>query len=880
MKPLNPIMAVLVIASVGASPLRTLAADGDKPTAVAAAVENTNSINALTKILTENPDARKDAGKRFEEFLLNADKSGKSFVAIDVNATAAGAVAREWGETKGAIGSVAMFYFVAGPGLVTPGWVKTDPILSKTFVADGKWEPRLRIALADWTGKSQITKAREKSQVTAFLNNAAEKAATVFKDTRDSAEREQSIKDNDNTATKVPDASAGSGTRLNNGTTRDYTLKDLYEDGAEVTEISGPNDPNSRKISMKIYTKRLDNGQLVNEIGIFDITNTGDIFGQRFSLGDGDQSFVLDDRTPGHKKYELTFGPADKDGNRSITLARPDEAKKGGGVPLKTSVSALFLARADQAAKFGSMGDVAKVGDQEFYVLPQGGAKSGFVFFPKAATDARSKDNIRAFAPGLYAETGERGPDGWSQRIATGPKGGPHLGTVGDKQYRLVWNGKLTPPAWEVTDGGGDVTPPKPKPGEGTTPGGTPGGTPGTTPGGGTSQDGMSVADLELHLFKLAIEEGKCQKADIKLMAEDLKDKFRLVTCGKAGEKQVILLTPLSIEPKRQMIFSNIEKPPLALLNGRIVDHYLVLQFDKQVQYLDLNKKTEKKGFAIGGFVSNLVAGGDPDDKEKSGMTNMMIFIDALRYYMDVPSSSAVFAEVPKRVKAALGDKRFDLQASYSDGTLVVIGRGEVGGPTFQVWPGVNTPAADPASGLYAHLGGPTNVFEPETSSMDESFKVKIVVSKSFEYHLVGNAQTDIALYKLVDPTGKDKTDKHFLSFKYKGLDTANANPESAKVVKIFRTNFFQTFDEGAPLPKERTMQGLTLEKDPLVRGTLAYRFIAGSNEKRGVVGVFQNPQLAGEGQKDVKANCVGPIVWWGLSNREAALKVCMEDKF
>ena len=70
----------------------------------------------------------------------------------------------------------------------------------------------------------------------------------------------------------------------------------------------------------------------------------------------------------------------------------------------------------------------------------------------------------------------------------------------------------------------------------------------------------------------------------------------------------------------------------------------------------------------------------------------------------------------------------------------------------------------------------------------------------------------------------------------------------------------------------KRGMQGLTGAKDPLIRGTLSYRFIGGSNDKKGLLAVFENPQLVGgEGQKDAKANCMGPLVWWGIADRDAA---------
>ena len=437
MKPLNPIMAVLVIASVGATPLRTLAADGDN-SAPAAATEDKNPVNALSRILAANPAARTDAGKRISEFLLDADANGKSFVGPGVD-TKAPAVAREWGESTGSVGSVATLYFVTGPGLAVPGWALKDPILSKTFASGMKWEGRLRAALVNWTGKNQIDKTKEKTQVTAFLSDAAEKAAVVFSDPRTKEEIDLSVAANNTTAPVIPDTRRSPGTRLD-GASRQYTLDDLYaEPGAVVRDVSGPGDACSGRTSMKIYTKRLPppDGRIVNEIGIFDISDTNDIYGQRFPIDSGKQSFALDDRTAGHKKYELTFGPADASGNRTITFARPDEAKKGGGSSLTTSVSDLFIRRADQAQ---AMGNIVKIGGEEFYTLPQGGAKSALALFPKSVIDGRGTGDARDLIPSLYAEIGKRGSDGRNQNIEPGPKGGPHLGKVGLKEYHLEFN--------------------------------------------------------------------------------------------------------------------------------------------------------------------------------------------------------------------------------------------------------------------------------------------------------------------------------------------------------------------------------------------------------------------------------------------------------
>lgn len=849
MKPLNPIMAVLVIASVGASPLRTLAADGAS-SATAATPEDKNPLNVLTKILADNVSAREDAGKRMEAFLLEADANGKKFVAADVDPVALGAVAREWGKQAPA-DSVSVLYFVAGPGLSTPGWAAKDPVLSKTFVSGMKWEGRLRAALADWTGKSQIDKKREKSQVTAFLNDAAAKARTVFSDSRTKEEIDLSIEGNNTTAPAVPDTRRGPGTRLD-GATRQYTLADLYKDGAIEIDVSGPKDPHSRKISMKIYTKRLPDGSLVNEIGIFDITDTNDIFGQRFPIDSGKKSFALDDRTAGHKNYELTFGDADASGNRSIKFARPGE----GGVALATSVFELFRKRADQAA---AMGNVVNVGGKDFYILPQGGAKSAVTLFPKSIIDGReSGGDPRDLVPGLYAEVGKRGPDGRNMNLP----GKPPLGKVGDAEFHLEFNKALG--VWEVKDGPGDPPPAPPTTGDGSSPGGSnPGG---SNPGGGTPtpDGGVSIADLEALLLKSP--ECKKNPDDVKDLAPGLKGKYGIIACNSPidGLQQIILVPKSAATPGQQLRYGNV--PGFKLLRARFYDHYLVLQFDKQVQYLDLLKQDQEggkdSGFALSGFVA---------DKNASKFGDALAFVDAIKNYVPgVPSGA--FTEVPKRVAASVGSKPFNLTGAYAKEVFVVTITS--GGDTFMIWPELKKPGAAPDAtpNPYTSLSGPANAMDGAVSSVDEKFPDKLDLAESRQAKAV-KVQSDIALYESVDLNDKPEPKKHYVMFRYKAQDGTEA--------KVFRQKPFEVFNAANPYPGGALqMQGLTggdVVKDRVASG---YKFVSGSTKDRGVLAVFQNKQVTATNAKDGAANCVGPVLWWGLKDRDAALKACQEDKF
>jgi hypothetical protein len=860
MKPLNPIMAVLVIASVGATPLRTLAADGDKSAPVAAA-EDKNPVNALSRILAANPAARTDAGKRMEEFLLNPNSNGKSFLGDGVDRVALGAVAREWGEKAGAIGSVSMLYFVTGPGLAVPGWALKDPILSKTFVSGMKWEGRLRGALSapepkdpnwkgkDWTGKNQIKKTQEKSQATAFLNDAAEIAATVFSDPRTKAEIDLSVAANNTTAPVVPNTQRSPRTGLD-AMSRQYTLDDLYRDGAVVKDLTGPGDEGSRRISMKIYTKRV-NGVIVNEVGIFDISDSpDDIYGQRFQIGVGKQSFVLDDRTAGHKKYELTFGPADGDGNRAITFGRPDV--KGDGA-LTTSTSELFLKRAEQA---GKMGNIVNVGGQDFYVLPQGGARSALALFPKALIDGPPPANSRYLEPALFAEVGTRGPNGRNQNIA----GKPQLGTVGKTEFHLEFNADLG--IWEAKEGAGDPPP--------TTGGNTGSGNTGSGNTGGGNPGGISIVDREN--FLMTTMPGCTRKPDdTKDLAPDLKGKYGMLSCDDKikGHQNIIV----NLDSAKDRTYGTVEG--YKLLRARFFDHYVVLQFDKQQQYLDLLKwEKDANGefsYAISGFVM---------DKSASKFSEAKALADALKYYMGIKDGSAdagAITEVPKRAATVMAGKSFELNAGFPKDVLVVTAVS--GGDVYHLWPTVKLPGGGtvPTPNPYTTLNGPANALDGDVSSVNVKFEDKFETTDKRMALIVGTLASaeaqDFALYVSSDPIGKDTVNRYFAALRYRSPDPTE--------VHVFRQKYIEVFNKDNPYPAVALQMGGLAKVGAVVasRGAAGYKFISGTTKEKGVYAMFQNKQVSATNAQQGAANCVGPLMWWGL-DRDEAKKVCENDKF
>lgn len=146
---------------------------------------------------------------------------------------------------------------------------------------------------------------------------------------------------------------------------------------------------------------------------------------------------------------------------------------------------------------------------------------------------------------------------------------------------------------------------------------------------------------------------------------------------------------------------------------------------------------------------------------------------------------------------------------------------------------GENAPAANP----YASLSGPANAFDAEVASADRKFDDEMPISNSQKLKLAVPAKSDIALYETVDLLEKKEPKRYFAMFKYLALDPAPNGTET----KTFRQKPFEVFNTTSPYPGTGLqMQGLTADNKVVVRGTLAYRFVAGSKKEKGVLAVYQ----------------------------------------
>jgi hypothetical protein len=169
--------------------------------------------------------------------------------------------------------------------------------------------------------------------------------------------------------------------------------------------------------------------------------------------------------------------------------------------------------------------------------------------------------------------------------------------------------------------------------------------------------------------------------------------------------------------------------------------------------------------------------------------------------------------------------------------------------------------------------------------STDEAFPAEILLGESRKAKVMpGRLTADIAMYESVDAPKR-----YFLMFKYRANDPKVASePDGAQEVKMFRQKQFEVFSDTAPantapnlLPAKFEIQGLS--NAPVVAKTVqsGYKFVnPGASKERGVLAVYQNLQLSGQ-QKDQKANCVGPVLWWGtVKDRAEAQQICEDEKY
>lgn len=203
----------------------------------------------------------------------------------------------------------------------------------------------------------------------------------------------------------------------------------IYADGGIRRPIHGPRDQTTRIIAMQLYCDKDARGYVYSKLGIFDVTEPHDFYGQYFSLSDfsfrNGKTFPLNDRTPGHRNYTLSIAPG---AGVPIKFGRP-----GNEDQISTSRDKLLMIRARHAIDNGVR---VEIGSTEFLVIPQHGTLPGYVFFKgDLAARLANGDTSAAYEMFCVKTMRRAGGGGWERERGPLP-----IGEVDGRLYELAWD--------------------------------------------------------------------------------------------------------------------------------------------------------------------------------------------------------------------------------------------------------------------------------------------------------------------------------------------------------------------------------------------------------------------------------------------------------
>lgn len=874
MKPLKPVMAAILAASSLAAPLGAAFADeaplSDAALREKAVARDKEFVQRLVSLVDAKPAVRKDVGERLVKFILNREK-GRQYLTTGllddkVVIKTAESAARGWPDAKkGEAGKVAALYYVLGMGAdKAPAWAPAG--YEDEFKPNTVWGDRLAAALSGdkWDSTKQVAQSGAMDGTIALLNSAANWAQKILDDARTKGEIHGSIDANATTAVTPPTTDKPRNPLDTSGS--NFGFDDLYVNGAVVANVYAPNDDGYRRISMKVYTMKDDNGNFINKVGVVDITKP--------DIGTPSPTQWVDASKPGDT--DVVF----RDGGRPYTVTVNSDGtitmkRKGagdGGGQLTTSKEDLSSKRDDQIANGGTV----DIGGQSYYVLGQGGQKGSFMFFPKAQIDqmradrdAGKKPNLNAH-PDLMGDVVQAGPDG-TQPI----KGKPDLGTLpnGDP-YHLEFDLALR--AWKVVAGPGDKKPdPKTEPGTTST----------TTTDGGNGQP--PVTEEAPRNLEEAVQRAEADKKDkTKVWVEDEGNKgFDRATYARVrimsnhrdsdGMTHYKVLfdpalgvkgDPATNHPANEFEFQAMNGS-VRLLHVFGVRSFVGLEYGTGTQYYDLQSFANYVQHVFDSSLAYTQAGNYAvSNGQMQDVTSADVVADILTRYMKLKNDDAAFKTIFSRIVKYSGGKGFvvngDLKTLY-------LGVGEMG---RTIWPDDIASGDRNTNEKMTGLRGPGTAVDV-TGGEPGDFQQSMDAGQGRTATLV-KTENHAAIYAgEEDETsgGKTSTQKIWsVMLEYKN---DNGLPSRSKALPVFGTG-----KDRYHLPSTLHMQGLPDVKLP---SSTQLMMLYGSNQENGAIAAYRYTQpdkQGGSNVKDKKGNCGGVVLWWGGVTREKAQAACESD--
>ncbi|MFA6004222.1 MAG: hypothetical protein WC881_09150, partial [Elusimicrobiota bacterium] len=767
----------------------------------------------------------------------------------------------------------AELYFVMGAGDQAPAWVTAEPLLAQALTAKGTVRAQM---LADDSELKLWTKADPKAPkhqcmsgepqwAHSFLNFAAAKAHSILADPRVKAELVQSILDR-NKKEEAGAVAAGAGRgQVMKGLAKGFSFVDLYEKGGKVMWVKGKRDGFERRIAIKLITAK-DGDRLVDKIGIFDITNRGDILYREFAIStqQSEIKFPLDDRKPGMPEYTLQFEPQ-PGGNTKLSFGR-----KGGNVePMETSLWQLRQLRTEQVL---DAGNVTEIGGKQFLVMGQGGTRGSMLFYPM---DLKAKfDKGDSTKASFMADVNERSSEGVNETLL----GKNPIGYVNGKHYNLVYNQELG--LLEAKEGEPPAEPKPPVQGGGGT-------TPSTTAG---EEGGPDVIPSDLNdIEKIYYPKGYRRNMRIKAgLDPKLWEQTRILTLRQGEETfsmRNIWVVPQRLFSAGNMPSPTIEKASEAQIGAPVPDevravakHFLAFSCPLGTLYYDLNHEIPSQN-------------GSHPYMPMGSVQNKQIIIMHEDLLDDAMAQAGYSAGARKAAAAALAGgikaygkhERFNVSTSGKE--LIAKGKSRA----ILVWPVKGKAAAGEAAvdevgtssdqpQKKGKKGGQTVAGSPAPSGAGKAAAVEFgpdaeLPTTPQSMTLEEGKTEEVALMKMAggqDAISADKTAGIYVNKDgSRGYLLLRVQLPDGKFRRIVR--FQKVFVKGRRKEVIAAMPAVTLNgvgggiKVPDEASVDRITLRALGDVNRGVLIAVKAGMIASEQSAiSMKDNCLGPITWWG----------------
>ena len=840
-----------------------------------------NPVTILTQKLIKSPKGVGGSiAARIADYIVNGNDKGfissdlrsKDDVMVRISSTPAAWVAEKVKQHKAA--EVAQLYFVMGAGDQAPSWLAdnaalagalTDTQTQRTTLFIQGMQPWTQAALDEkgvgqcsqadvvsWvhrflgTEKSQASYALSAVQVSsAILNNSVvrKELGEIAKHIQGNAE-----------GVAVPETGAGTGNQPIAGSAKGFDFNGLFRDGAVIKQVTLQNG-NSATISIKMYTVR-ENGALVNKVGIFDISNPADTFGQKFSIpaGTTKSTFALDDRVAGMSKYTLRFTPNGSDTQISFSRAGSDD-------PQPASLSDLYAKRAQQAI---AAADITKVGSESYYVLGQGGAKGSLLFFRK-----KSLDSGGDLVPEMAAEVNQRAADGRNQNIPYTV--GRALWTADGKSapYHLEFDPKRG--YWEVKDLAGDPDPVT-APAVGTSSAPTGGQAGGAASGSGASGQPTDVAAIRANLRAGDYE---LNPAVFQSLNQKLKDQgIEIWSYTKAGKPPLgywhVWIFPAELSSARNMPMPAPPDIPLGETPDElhvIGGHFIAITRSYETLFYDLDRpqKVEMKDDKPQNHPFEQVGKVSKNSINLSDSALLKSAMDLGKFPLKGKTDRDVESNLKAVMKNRQEGEKYTITAGMDSGTLsIYFGEHRL---DAQFWPTIslNSDVGHPDTQGPGHafdFGGfgsddgkpfvdPLDIKgDPATGNPDET------VTKEVE------AEDHSAILYV----NSDKS-RWYLIYKFQ-LDDGTK--------KVLRSNAGWAF---ASSQKERPVHPAVAIQVKGLKGKVEPNgeFRLAGDAQKGLWYAVKSKTISSQNATKLADNCLGPVIWWGMDEK-AAGSACKND--